>query len=106
MTKEELRGYNCSTLRAHCTQLSGDVGSKFLLFNKMDKSPVLAIEVDGTGYHAEGSRQAERDEMKNSVLKKCGIPLLRIRTNESGEEKRIVEALREALNRDTVTEGQ
>ncbi len=69
----------------------------FLLFNKMDKSPVLTIEVDGVKYHAVGSRQAERDEMKNSVLKKCGIPILRLRTNESGEEMRIVTALREVL---------
>lgn len=69
----------------------------FLLFNKMDKSPVMAIEVDGTKYHAEGSRQAERDKMKNSVLGKCGIPILRIRTNESGEETRILSVLRDVL---------
>ena len=66
----------------------------FLLFNKMDKSPVMAIEVDGIKYHAEGSRQAERDAIKNSVLQKCGIPILRIRTNESGEEARIISELR------------
>ena len=69
----------------------------FLLFNKMDKSPVMAIEVDGTKYHAEGSRQAERDAMKNSVLSKCGIPILRIRTNESGERERITSILRERI---------
>lgn len=69
----------------------------FLLFNKMDKSPVMAIEVDGTKYHAEGSRQAERDAMKNSVLSKCGIPILRIRTNESGERERIISMLREKI---------
>ena len=69
----------------------------FLLFNKMDKSPVMAIEVDGTRYHAEGSRQAERDMMKNSVLTKCGIPVLRIRTNESGEQERIIAMLRERM---------
>lgn len=69
----------------------------FLLFNKMDKSPVMAIEVDGTKYHAEGSRQAERDAMKNSVLKKCGIPILRIRTNESGESFRIIALLKDTL---------
>ena len=33
----------------------------FLLFNQMDKQPVLAIEVDGTGFHEAGSKQAERD---------------------------------------------
>ena len=60
----------------------------------MDKSPVMAIEVDGTKYHAEGSRQAERDTMKNSVLQKCGIPILQFQTNESGEEARIISELR------------
>ena len=69
----------------------------FLLFNKMDKSPVMAIEVDGTKYHAEGSRQAERDVLKNSVLKKCNIPILRIRTNESGESSRIITLLKDSL---------
>ena len=69
----------------------------FLLFNKLDKKPVMAIEIDGTRYHAEGSRQAERDLMKNSVLEKYGLPLLRIRTNESNVENRIIMELREAL---------
>ena len=35
----------------------------FLLFNQMDKQPVLAIEVDG-GSHKSGSKQAERDAKK------------------------------------------
>ena len=69
----------------------------FLLFNKMDKSPVMAIEVDGTKYHAEGSRQAERDAMKNNILQKCGIPILRIRTNESSESSRIIALLKDTL---------
>lgn len=70
----------------------------FLLFNKMNKSPVMAIEVDGTRYHVDDSRQAERDAMKNSILAKCGIPILRIRTNESGEQARIIAMLFEALH--------
>ena len=52
----------------------------FLLFNQMDKQPVLAIEVDGTGFHEAGSKQAERDMKKNSILEKCAVPLLRLRT--------------------------
>lgn len=70
----------------------------FLLFNKMDKSPVLVIEVDGSSYHQPGSIQAHRDAMKNSVLNKHGIPILRLRTNESQEENRIISALRDALS--------
>ena len=57
----------------------------------------MAIEIDGTEYHAEGSRQAERDAMKTSVLEKCGIPIFRIRTNESNEELRIISRLLEIL---------
>ncbi len=64
----------------------------FLLFNQMDKQPVLAIEVDG-GSHKSGSKQAERDAKKNSVLKKCAILLHRLRTDGSGE------------NRDCIKEG-
>ena len=70
----------------------------FLLFNKMDKKPIMAIEIDGTRYHAEDSRQAERDLLKNSVMEKYGLPLLRIRTNESGVENRIISKLRESLS--------
>lgn len=66
----------------------------FLLFNKMNKRPVMVIEVDGTRYHAEGTRQAERDVMKNGILKKYELPLLRIRTNESGLEEHILSILK------------
>lgn len=69
----------------------------FLLFNKMDKAPIMAIEVDGTSFHVAGSKQAERDARKDSIFQKCGIPLLRIRTNESGEERRIASMLSESL---------
>jgi len=69
----------------------------FLLFSKMDKKPIMAIEIDGTRYHAKGSRQAERDLLKNSVMEKYGLPLLRIRTNESGVENRIITELRQVL---------
>jgi hypothetical protein len=66
----------------------------FLLFNKMDKAPFVAIEVDGTSFHAAGSKQAERDVRKDSIFQKCGIPLLRIKTNESGEKEQIESNLR------------
>ncbi len=70
----------------------------FLLFNRMDKSSILAIEIDGVSFHKEGSTQAGRDALKNSILGKCQIPLLRIRTNESGEKERIIAALQHIAN--------
>ena len=68
----------------------------FLLFRKMDKSPLLAIEVDGTAFHTIGSAQAERDQKKNHIFEKCGIPLLRLRTDGSGEREKIAAALQSA----------
>lgn len=69
----------------------------FLIFNKLDKMPVLVVEVDGYAYHANNIRQLERDKMKDCILEKYNIPILRIKTNESGEEKRLRLKLGEVL---------
>ncbi len=65
----------------------------FLIYNKLGKNPVLAIEVDGYEYHKKDSRQAGRDMMKNTVLKKYGLPLLRFSTTGSGEREKLTEKL-------------
>ena len=70
----------------------------FLLFYRLDKSPLLAIEVDGAAFHAVGSVQAGRDEKKNRTLERCGIALLRLRTDGSGEKERIEQTLRAAVS--------
>ena len=49
---------------------------------------VLAIEMAGSGFHEAGSKQAERDMKKNSVLEKCAVPFLGLRTDGSGEKIR------------------
>lgn len=67
----------------------------FLVYNKFNKKPVLAIEVDGYKYHKEGTKQYKRDLLKNSILEKYKIPLIKLKTNGSGEEERI----RECINR-------
>lgn len=59
----------------------------FLIYNKFGKKPILAIEVDGYKYHKKGTRQYDRDLLKNQILEKYGIPILRLKTNGSGEEK-------------------
>lgn len=61
----------------------------FLIYNKVGKVPVLAIEVDGVRYHKAGTRQAERDKMKNDILKRYSIPCARFRTDGSGESERL-----------------
>ena len=65
----------------------------FIIYNKTSKSPVLAVEVDGYRYHRPGSRQAMRDRMKDAILEKSGVKLLRFSTTGSGEKGKILAAL-------------
>lgn len=59
----------------------------FVIYFKVGKTPVGVIEVDG-GSH-DRPDQAARDAIKNGVLAKSGIPLLRLRTVESRIAERI-----------------
>ncbi len=68
----------------------------FLIYNRISKKPVLGIEVDGYDYHGEGTEQAVRDQKKDHILEQYGIPLLRFKTNGSGEKEAILEALERA----------
>lgn len=65
----------------------------FLIYNRIGKKPVLAIEVDGYEYHKEYTVQASRDLMKNHIMELYEIPLLRFKTNGSGEKEKIIEML-------------
>ena len=67
----------------------------FAIFNKMDKKMVLAIEVDGYYYHKEGTKQQERDKLKDRILEKYEVPLIRFSTVRSGEKKIFEEKIRE-----------
>jgi superfamily I DNA and/or RNA helicase len=68
----------------------------FLLYNKIDKTPVLAIEVDGVSFH-DNELQQERDSKKNHILETIGLPLLRLSTGGHNEETRIIESLSVAM---------
>ena len=65
----------------------------FLIYNRFSQYPVLAIEIDGYSFHKEGTEQHERDKKKDHILEVCGIPLIRLKTNESNEKDRIIQAL-------------
>jgi superfamily I DNA and/or RNA helicase len=67
----------------------------FLIYNKLGKSPVLAVEVDGFEYHKQGTRQEERDRMKDKILEKYSLPLLRFATNGSNEKIKLLQKLSE-----------
>ena len=69
--------------------INNNASLDFVIFNKQDKQCVGAIEVDGFAFHENNAEQLERDALKNSILQKIAIPLLRLPTNGSGEEKKI-----------------
>jgi len=65
----------------------------FLIFDKIGKVPRFVIEVDGMSFHGKGTRQWERDEMKNRILKKYGLLYERFSTKGSNEKERLADAL-------------
>lgn len=67
----------------------------FLIYNKLSKKPILGVEVDGFEFHKEGTKQAERDKMKDKILRKYNFPILRFRTNESNEKEKLTNKLNE-----------
>lgn len=70
----------------------------FLIYNKVGRQPVLVIETDGYQHHKEGSRQKERDKMKDRILELYGIPYERLSTTESNEQERIETRLKDVLH--------
>lgn len=65
----------------------------FLIYNKVSKNPIFAIEVDGFHYHKNGTRQKQRDRMKDHIFELYNIPLLRFSTTGSEEGEKIEQAL-------------
>jgi hypothetical protein len=68
----------------------------FVIYNRVTRRPVLAIEIDGFRFHEDRPEQLRRDAIKDSILKLLGLPLLRLATTGSDEERRIREALANA----------
>ena len=71
----------------------------FIIFNKMDKKLVLAIEVDGYYFHREGTKQQQRDQIKDKILDKYDIPLIRLSTIGSSEKEKLEEKIKQIFKR-------
>ena len=65
----------------------------FVIFNKQDKRAVIIVEVDGFDYHENNPKQLHRDNLKNEILAKYNIPILRLNTNGSGEKEKLCKIL-------------
>lgn len=75
----------------------------FLIYNKLDKEPVLVVEVDGHEYHRNNEKQKKRDVMKNKILEQINLPILRIATNESYEKEKLIKMLDRVVKQSAVT---
>ena len=65
----------------------------FLIYNKVSKETVLAIEVDGYAFHENNPEQLKRDKLKDNILLKYNIPIIRFTTNGSEEERKLTDKL-------------
>ena len=70
----------------------------FVIYYKLNKQPVLIVEVDGFAFHENNPTQLARDAMKNEILAKYELPYMRLTTTGSGEDERIKMKLEKALN--------
>lgn len=70
----------------------------FLIYSKLTRQPMLVIEVDGFAYH-NTEKQIERDILKDEILNKYDIPILRLSTTGSGEREKINSKLAELVKR-------
>ncbi len=86
-----LDGEECRYARHGSTHLD------FLIYNRVSKRPILAVETDGYAYHREGTQQWERDRMKDRILHLYGIPLVRLSTTGSREREIIENRLKDLL---------
>ncbi|EMS72274.1 AAA domain-containing protein [Ruminiclostridium cellobioparum] len=66
----------------------------FVVYHKQDKTCTLVIEVDGFEFHENNPKQLRRDRLKDAILAKYGVTMLRLATNGSSERENIQKALR------------
>lgn len=67
----------------------------FVLYFKTGKYPIAVIEVDGDDHSK--PEQKKRDQLKNAILDKAGVPLLRLKTIESQIEEKIKQFLSQSM---------
>lgn len=86
--KELIRNYSLLTLKEK-DYIDNNARIDFLIYNKFDNQPILAIEVDGFKFHENNPKQMLKDKLKDSILQKYEIPILRLKTNSSQEKEKI-----------------
>lgn len=71
----------------------------FVVYRRVSRTPILAIEVNGTAFHEDRPDRLAKDELKRQIMDHARIPLLTLRTTDSDVEGRLRRALGEARSR-------
>jgi hypothetical protein len=70
----------------------------FVIYDKMDKKPVLFIEVDGFEYHKNNPKQLKKDKLKDNIAQKSGIDIIRFETGgKAYDEEKIISKIKEKI---------
>jgi hypothetical protein len=69
----------------------------FLIINSVTKESVLVIEVDGVAFHKQSKHQFSHDKIKDRALVLNNISFIRLKTNQSNENERIINAINSSL---------
>lgn len=71
----------------------------FVVYHKLDKKPLLAIEVDGFASHDNKPSQLLKDRLKDHIFESYGLSLIRYKTNEISDEFSISAMLNKMLEK-------
>ncbi len=81
------------------TYIHNNCSVDFLIKDKVNQDIVCSIEVDGVKYHENNKKQQIKDALKDSILNKCHISLLRLKTNGSNENIKVKQVFNDYLNK-------
>ena len=70
----------------------------FLVYHRTSRTPLLVVEVDGYTYHRD-PLQKRRDDLKDSILRKAGVGIVRLNTKGHSEAEKIKAALLPQMDR-------
>lgn len=65
----------------------------FLLYNRLTRKPLIALEVDGWSYHQGSTTQRYRDGLKDQILTKYALTPLRLSTTDYVTAETLAETL-------------
>lgn len=80
------------------TYIHNNCSVDFLIKDGVNQDVICLIEVDGVAYHENNKAQQLKDTLKNNIILKNNLFLLRLKTNGSNEKEQIAQVFDAYLN--------